>query len=167
MNTDDVAVHVAQPKSAEAPGSEAIGSVLGGGEDQGSRQQRSRASLTSALCDRIAGWASAGRGMLGPGLIAGFVSTLCCLPAAVAFALGVSGASFFVGLGLYRPYFVGAGFGLAAVAVWWSLRRSRRCCNAAAYRRNRILIPVLTLAAFLTSYVLINWVLLPWLYSLG
>jgi len=173
MNTDNVDVGLAQPRSARVPGSEAIGSALGGGEDQESRHQRSKANLTGALRDRMAGRVSTAgtgwrrRGMLGTGLIAGLVSSLCCLPAAVAFALGVSGASFFVGLGLYRPYFVGAGVGLAALAIWWSLRRSRRCCSPAGSRRNQILIPGLTLAAFLISYALINLVLLPWLYSLG
>lgn len=103
-------------------------------------------------------------GMLGSGILAGLVTSLCCLPAAVAFALGLSGSSVIVGLGLYRPYFTVAGVALAVVAIWWSLRRSRRCCSAAAYRRNQFIIPVVTMGTFLASYALIRLVLLPWLY---
>lgn len=99
------------------------------------------------------------------GLMAALVSSLCCLPAAAAFALGLGGSAFLTGLGLYRPYFVVAGVGLAAVAIWWSLRRSRRCCSPEAYRRNRILVPAVTLVTLATSYALINLVLLPRLYG--
>lgn len=106
-------------------------------------------------------------GVAGVGLLGGAVSSLCCLPAAVAFALGLGGSSFLVGLARYRPYFVVVGLALALVATWWSLRGSQRCCTAATHRRNQFLIPALTLGTFVVSYVLINQVLLPWLYSRG
>lgn len=106
-------------------------------------------------------------GIASTGLLGGLVSSLCCLPAAVAVALGLGGSSFLVGLARYRTFFVVAGLALALAATWWSLRRSQRCCPAAAHRRNQFLIPALTLGSFVISYVLINQVLLPWLYSRG
>lgn len=118
-------------------------------------------ATTTDADDRRQGFASAGL----TGLTAALVSSLCCLPAAAAFALGLGGSAFLTGLGLYRPYFVVAGIGLAAVAIWWSLRRSRRCCSPEAYRRHRILVPAVTLATLATSYALINLVLLPRLYG--
>lgn len=106
-------------------------------------------------------------GQSSSGLLAATVSSLCCLPIALAFALGLGGSAALVGLTRYRPIFVIAGLGVALVATAWSLHRSARCCSASERRRNRLLIPALTLGTFGASYVVINYVLLPWLYTLG
>lgn len=105
------------------------------------------------------------QGSSGAGLLAGLTSTLCCVPAAVAFALGVGGSSFLVGLGLYRPYFLVLGLLIAIVAIGWNLRRSERSCSVQQHQRNQILIPTITLGTFVLSYIAINQLLLPWLYS--
>lgn len=116
-----------------------------------------------ALVPRVQ--ASVGR--LGTGLVAAVVSSLCCIPAALAFALGLGGSAALVGLTQYRPIFFATGVLGALVATWWGLRRSRRCCSPAEQRRNQLLIPALTLGTFGVSYLFINYTLLPWLYTLG
>lgn len=103
----------------------------------------------------------------GTGLAAAAVSSLCCMPAALAFALGLGGSATLVGLTQYRPFFFATGVVGALAATWWGLRRSRRCCSPGEHRRNRLLVPALTLGTFGASYLLINYALLPWLYTLG
>lgn len=106
-------------------------------------------------------------GRAGTGLVAAAVSSLCCIPAALAFALGLGGSAALVGLTQYRPLFFATGVLGALAATWWGLRRSQRCCSPAEDRRNRLLIPALTLGTFAASYLFINYALLPWLYTLG
>lgn len=103
----------------------------------------------------------------GRALLAGLISSLCCVPAALAFGVGLGGSSTLVGLTRYRPFFVAAGVAFALLTVVWTLRRSRRCCSPARFRRDRVLIPAIVLGAFGASYVLINYVVLPWLYAVG
>ncbi len=100
-------------------------------------------------------------------MLAGVISSLCCVPAALAFGLGLGGSSALVGLTQYRPFFVAAGVAFALLTVVWSLRRSRRCCSPARFRRDLVLIPAIVLGTFGASYLLINYVVLPWLYAVG
>ncbi len=43
------------------------------------------------------------------GLGGALLASLCCAPPAVAFAMGLGGSAFLVGLAQYRPFFVLAG----------------------------------------------------------
>ena len=99
------------------------------------------------------------------GLGGAVVASLCCAPPAVAFALGLGGSAFLVGLGRYEPYFVLAGLTLISLAGWRQLRFSKRCGRAE--RRARFSRLALLLTVFGTGYVTINYLLLPWLYTLG
>ena len=99
------------------------------------------------------------------GLGSALVASLCCAPPAVAFALGLGGSAFLVGLGRYQPYFVLGGLAIIALVGWRLLRFSDRCGRTD--RRARLSRLALLLTVFGTGYVTINYLLLPWLYTLG
>lgn len=104
-------------------------------------------------------------GSSGRGLTGAAVASLCCAPPAVAFALGLGGSAFLVGLAQYRPYFMLAGLTLMLALSRRSLRITRHC--TARERRTRFLRLALTLAAFGGGYWAISYLLLPWLYTVG
>ena len=101
----------------------------------------------------------------GQGLSGALVASLCCAPPAVAFALGLGGSAFLVGLVQYRPYFVVAGLAVMLAFGWRSLRPGGRC--AALSRRERFARLALMLAVFGGGYWAIGYLLLPWLYTTG
>ena len=84
---------------------------------------------------------------------------------AIAFALGLGGSAFLVGLSQYRLYFVLIGLVLVAAAGWRILRPGG-CC-AALPLRARLSRFALVLAVFGGGYAAINYLLLPWLYTVG
>lgn len=104
-------------------------------------------------------------GSAGRGLGAAAVASLCCAPPAVAFALGLGGSAFLVGLAQYKLYFALAGLIVMLPAVWRLLRPGGRC--AALSRRARLSRLALVLAASGGGYLAIVYLLLPWLYTLG
>jgi len=83
----------------------------------------------------------------------------------VAFALGLGGSAFLIGLGRYELYFVLVGLAIIALVGWRLLRPGVRCGRAE--RRARLSRLALVVAVFGTGYVAINYLLLPWLYTLG
>lgn len=101
----------------------------------------------------------------GRGLSGAVVASLCCAPPAVAFALGLGGSAFLVGLAQYRPYFALVGLAMMVPAAWRLIRPGGRC--AALPRRTRLLRLALMLAAFGGGYWAISYLLLPWLYTIG
>lgn len=113
-------------------------------------------------------WAARARAAFGSGgwgLGGALVASLCCAPPAVAFALGLGGSAFLVGLGQYQPYFVLAGLMIMAPVGWRLLRPVGRC--EARERRTRISRLALMLAVFGGGYLAISYLLLPWLYAIG
>lgn len=114
------------------------------------------------------GWATRVRAILAPngrGLGGAVVASLCCAPPAIAFALGLGGSAFLVGLAQYRPYFMLAGLTVMLALSWRSLRISGYCTGRE--RRTRFLRLALTLVAFGGGYWAISYLLLPWLYTIG
>jgi hypothetical protein len=113
-------------------------------------------------------WSARARATFGSGgwgLGGALVASLCCAPPAVAFALGLGGSAFLVGLGQYQPYFVLAGLMIMAPVGWRLLRPVGRC--EARERRTRISRLALMLAVFGGGYLAISYLLLPWLYAIG
>ncbi len=99
------------------------------------------------------------------GLGGALVASLCCAPPAVAFALGLGGSAFLVGLAQYKLYFALVGLAMLVPVGWRLLRPGGRC--AALPRRARATRLVLVLAVFGGGYWAINYLLLPWLYASG
>jgi hypothetical protein len=93
------------------------------------------------------------------------VAGLCCAPPAVAFALGLGGSAFLVGLAQYQPYFVIAGLAVVLAFSRRSLRIAGHC--APRERWTRLYRLGLTLVAFAGGYWTISYLLLPWLYTIG
>ncbi len=118
-------------------------------ERPGQRNTRTRTALGSG------GWG------LGGAAVAG----LCCAPPAVAFALGLGGSAFLVGLAQYRLYFLLVGLALVALASWRLFRPGGSC--GALPRRARLYRLALMLAVFGGGYWAISYLLLPWLYTIG
>lgn len=105
---------------------------------------------------------AAARG-LGSGIIGGLVASLCCLPPAVALALGFGGSTFLVSLGAYEIEFHAAGLALTGLALWWALRRRARRCRL---RRTPLPFVVLALGTFVGSYLALMYVVTPDLYEI-
>ena len=114
------------------------------------------------------GWFARARDTLGSGgwgLGGALVASVCCAPPAVAFALGLGGSAFLVGLSQYRPYFVLVGLAMLVPVAWQLLRPVGRC--GARERRARFSRLALMLAVFGGGYLAISYLLLPWLYTVG
>lgn len=106
---------------------------------------------------------SGGWGLGGAALV-----SLCCAPTAIAFALGLGGSAFLVGLARYELYFVLAGLAVVAVAGWRMLRPGGGdgCCVVPPLR-TRIYRFALMVAVFGGSYLAINYLLLPRLFGIS
>jgi hypothetical protein len=102
-----------------------------------------------------------GRG-LASGIVGGLLASLCCLPPAVALALGFGGSAFLVSFGSYQTEFHVAGFILMGMMVWWILRRARAC----RVDRHPLAFVALALGAFAASYLILIRVVTPWLYAI-
>jgi|GEM_PF-5952687 hypothetical protein len=103
------------------------------------------------------------------GLLAGMgsalVAWLCCLPAAAALALGLSGASLLISLTAFHGLFLGLGGVGLGVALWLGLRRGMRVCAWRGVSLWRgLTVPVAALVVFGVTYLFIERVVLPWLY---
>jgi hypothetical protein len=110
--------------------------------------------------ERADGVAAAGG--LRSGLIGGLLASLCCLPPALALALGFGGSTFLVSLGAYQTEFHVAGLALTGVALWWSLRRRTHACRV---KRSRLPFLALALGTFVASYLTLIYVVTPFLYD--
>lgn len=105
---------------------------------------------------------AAAAGGLGSGLVGGLLASLCCLPPALALALGFGGSAFLVSLGAHQTEFHVAGLALTAGALWWTLRRRARRCRV---RRGPVPFLALALGAFVGSYLALIYVVTPFLYD--
>jgi len=106
--------------------------------------------------------ATAAAGGLGSGVVGGLLASLCCLPPALALALGFGGSAFFVSLGAYQTEFRAGGLVITGLATWWALRRRARACGV---HRNPVPFLVLSLASFLAASLALTYVVTPFLYD--
>ena len=111
---------------------------------------------------RVEAEATAATRSLGSGLLGGLLGSLCCLPPAVALALGFGGSTFLVSLGAYRTEFRAAGLVMSGLMAWWALRHQARACGL---RRTPLPFVLLTLGAFAASYLTLIYVAVPFLYE--
>lgn len=100
------------------------------------------------------------RGLLW-GVGGGLLAALCCAGPLVAVLLGIGGATSAIGLVRFKWEFLAIGLVVTLAGIAVSLRRSKTRCSVAAYRRNRILLPVVGVLvviglAFGSQYALLN-----------
>lgn len=106
------------------------------------------------------------RRSLGAGLLGGLVASVCCVPAALAFAFGLGGSAFLVGLGLYNLPFVALGLAITALAGGLlTRRRGSACATGVRPSPAQSLLPALV--GFFLAYLGLVYGLVPLLYQLG
>lgn len=93
---------------------------------------------------------------LGGGLLASF----CCVGPLVAVLIAGGGAAGAVGLIRFKLEFIAIGLLVTLIGVALTLRRTKACCSVKTYRRNRILIPAVSLTVFAVMVVGSNALLL-------
>lgn len=93
-------------------------------------------------------------------LAGGFLASLCCVGPLVAVLLAGGGAAGAVGLVRFKLEFLAVGFAVTLAGIALSLRKSKSSCSIAAYRRNRVLVPTVSLLTFLLLAVGSNLLLL-------
>ena len=96
------------------------------------------------------------RWSLGGGLLA----SLCCVGPLVAVLIAGGGAAGAVGLVRFKFEFIAVGLVVTLIGIGLSLRRNKGSCSVADYRRNRILIPAVSLLTFAVLVVGSNALLL-------
>ena len=101
----------------------------------------------------------------GWGIGGALVASLCCAPPAIAFALGLGGSAILVGLAQYKLYFALIGLAVVSGAGWKLLRPIGSCSTEE--RQVRLTRVALMIGVFAGGYLAINYLLLPWLYTLG
>ncbi|MBI4297695.1 MAG: hypothetical protein HY676_04110 [Chloroflexi bacterium] len=99
------------------------------------------------------------------GLMGAVLASLCCIPGAVAIAVG---ASVGTAASLFRLQDFQILFQLAGVATalgwsWWLIRRSRKRCTIEEHQRNRSSVPMFALSGFAALFLFLNVVVIPWL----
>lgn len=99
---------------------------------------------------------------LGSGLLGGLLASLCCLPPALALALGLGGSTFLVSLGAYQTQFRAAGLILTGLVAWWMLRRHARSCSV---HRTPVPFLLLALGTCVAAYLAVTYVVVPFLYE--
>lgn len=93
------------------------------------------------------------------------LASLCCIPGAVAIAVGASvgmAASLFR-LQDFQLLFQLAGVALALGWSWWLVRHSRKKCTLEEHQRNRSRVPILALSGFAAFFLFLNLAVIPWL----
>ena len=82
------------------------------------------------------------------GMAGALLASLCCVGPLVAVLIAGGTAAGTVGLVRYKLEFIAVGLVITLLGIGLSLRKSKACCSISTYRRNRILIPVVSLLTF-------------------
>lgn len=100
---------------------------------------------------------------LASGLLGGLLASLCCLPPALALAMGLGGSTFLISLGAHQTEFRLAGLGLTGLVALWVLKRQAKACRV---DRNPLPFLVLAVGTFVGSYLILTYVVTPFLYQI-
>lgn len=76
------------------------------------------------------------------------LASLCCVGPLVAILVAGGSAAGAVGLVRFKLEFISVGLVVTLIGIGLSLRQSKACCSIKTYRRNRILIPAVSLVMF-------------------
>lgn len=97
------------------------------------------------------------------GLVGGLLASLCCLPPALALALGLGGSTFLISLGAHQTEFQLAGLVLTGLVAWWILKRRAKACRV---DRNPLPFLLLAVGSFLAAYLALAYIVTPFLYQI-
>ncbi len=82
------------------------------------------------------------------GVAGALLASLCCVGPLVAVLVAGGTAASAVGLVRFKLEFIAVGLVVTLIGIGFSLRTSKACCSVTTYRRNRILIPAVSLLTF-------------------
>lgn len=102
------------------------------------------------------------------GVAPGVIATLCCLGPLLLVTLGLVSVSSALVITTYAPYFIPAGLAVLAASLWYAIRKRRAmictgCTDKQQERKRLILFILLSLAVAAAAYLLVFYLLLPWL----
>lgn len=96
------------------------------------------------------------------GLVGGLLASLCCLPPALALALGLGGSTFLISLGARQTEFQLAGLVVTGLVAWWILKRRAKACRV---DRNPLPFLLLAVGSFAAAYLALAYLVTPFLYQ--
>lgn len=100
------------------------------------------------------------------GILGAFAAILCCVGPLVPILLGLGGATALFGLDRYKPWFIGLGLLILALASWFAVRKQNRCCAVKSTARS-----VKTVATIfgigIGAYLLLQFAVVPGLASIA
>lgn len=100
------------------------------------------------------------------GIIGALAAMICCLGPLVPILLGVGGATALFGLDRYKPWFIGLGLVILALASWYAVHKQNHCCAVRSVGRN-----VKTVATIfgvgIGAYLLLQFAIVPALSSVA
>ena len=94
------------------------------------------------------------------GILGALAAMVCCIGPLIPILLGVGGATALFGLDRYKPWFLGLGLLILALASWYAVRKQNRCCAVKSTTRN-----VKTVATIfgigIVAYLLLQFAIVP------
>lgn len=106
------------------------------------------------------------------GVLGAFLASLCCIGPLVLIALGVGTASGVLSIGYNKPYFLVGALVFFIVATWFYFRKKQKavcdCGDGSGKLDNKKVVVqvVIALCAMITLYLLLAFVLVPFLAPL-
>ncbi len=103
------------------------------------------------------------------GVVAAFLASLCCLGPLILIALGIGTASSVLSIGYNKPYFLIGALVFFIVAAWFYFRKKQKaicdCGDGSGKLDNKKVAVqvVIALCAMVTLYLLLTFVLVPFL----
>lgn len=100
------------------------------------------------------------------GIVGALAAMVCCIGPLIAILLGVGGATALFGLDRYKPWFLGLGLLILALASWYAVRKQNQCCAVRSTARS-----VKTVATIfgigIGAYLLLQYAIVPALSSVA
>lgn len=105
--------------------------------------------------------------VIGLGIFAGFIASLCCVGPLILIILGVGGASTALAIGKRSPWFLGLGIAILVGGLFYYFGRKKKVCeecNDKIFNWKKIAaIIILSCAVFVIVYYFLVHILVPWL----
>lgn len=104
------------------------------------------------------------------GLLGGFIAALCCIGPLILILLGVGTASTVLSIGKQSPYFLLIGLLFLGFAIWfYYFKRKKEICDECQSSKlsckKIISIIILSCAIFILTYIVLIYIIIPWLAS--
>lgn len=100
------------------------------------------------------------------GVIGALAAMICCLGPLIPILLGVGGATALFGLDRYKPWFIGLGLVILALASWYAVRKQNHCCAVRSVGRNVKTVTTI-FGVGIGAYLLLQFAIVPALSSVA